>query len=95
MPGYCDPGRGSVQTVQDMTFEDEVLTIDNTLYSRCVLIHCTLEYSGGPVGFEYTQMRDCRYVFYGEARRTVHFLQGVGLLNDDEKKWTDFPVLLQ
>ena len=84
-----------METVQDMTFENEILTIDNTLYSRCVLIHCTLEYSGGPVAFEHTQMRGCRYVFFGEARRTVHFLQGVGLLEHKVNEWTELPTMIQ
>lgn len=83
-----------MHTVQNMTFEDETLTIDNTLYSNCVLIDCTLEYSGGPVAFEHTHMRNCRYVFFGEARRTVHFLQGVGLLEHKANEWAEFPTLV-
>lgn len=82
-------------TVQNQTIEGEVLTIDDTLYSDCVLINCTLEYSGGPVAFERTKMRGCQYVFFGRARRTIHFLQGVGLLAQDLDEWAEFPVLIQ
>ncbi len=83
-----------VQTVQNRTFEDEILTIDDTLYCNCVLINCTLEYSGGPVAFERTKMRGCHYVFFGRAKRTVHFLQGVGLLGHDANDWAEFPTLV-
>lgn len=83
-----------MNTIHSRTFEDEVLTIDDTLYSDCVLINCTLEYSGGPVAFERTRMRGCNYVFFGKARRTIHFLQGVGLLDRDTTEWAEFPVLV-
>jgi hypothetical protein len=84
-----------VHTVQNQTFEGEILAIDDTIYSDCVMINCTLEYSGGPVAFERTQMRGCHYVFYGKARRTVHFLQGVGLLENRSDEWTEIPHLIQ
>ncbi len=83
-----------MHTVQSRTFEDEVLVIDDTLYSDCVLINCTLEYSGGPVAFERTRMRGCQYVFFGRARRTVHFLQGVGLLEHGANEWAEFSSLV-
>ncbi len=83
-----------MQTVQNTTFEGEVLTIDDTLYADCVLINCTLEYSGGPVAFERTKMRGCHYVFFGRARRTIHFLQGVGLLEHGMHEWAEFPALV-
>ncbi len=85
---------GTLQTVQNTTFEGEILTIDDTLYTDCVLINCTLEYSGGPVAFERTKMRGCHYVFFGRARRTVHFLQGVGLLEHGMNEWAEFPALV-
>lgn len=81
-----------MQTVQNRTFEGEVLTLDDTLYCDCVLINCTLEYSGGPVAFERTRMRGCHYVFFGRARRTVHFLQGVGLLFGNDMQWAELPT---
>lgn len=84
-----------MQTVQNRTFEGEILSIDDTLYSDCVLINCTLEYSGGPVAFERTQMRGCQYVFFGRARRTVHFLQGVGLLGCGTNEWAEFTPVVQ
>lgn len=84
-----------MQNVQNRTIEGEVLTIDDTLYSDCVLINCTLEYSGGPVAFERTQMRGCQYVFFGRARRTIHFLQGVGLLDCGMNEWAEFSGLVQ
>lgn len=84
-----------MHTVQDQVFESQTLIIDDTLYSNCVLINCTLEYSGGPVAFERTRMRGCHYVFFGRARRTVHFLQGVGLLENNREEWAEMPTILQ
>lgn len=81
-----------MQTVQNRTFDGEVLTVDDTLYCDCVLINCTLEYSGGPVAFERTRMHGCHYVFFGRARRTVHFLQGVGLLMNSDMEWAELPT---
>lgn len=81
-------------TIQNQVFEGEILAIDDTIYSDCVMINCTLEYSGGPVAFERTHMRGCHYVFYGQARRTVHFLQGVGLLENFASEWAEMPDLI-
>lgn len=83
-----------MQTVQNRVFEGEVLTLDGTLYSDCTLNNCVLEYSGGPVAFERTKIRGCQYVFFGRARRTVHFLQGVGLLDAAPNEWGEFPTKL-
>lgn len=83
-----------MHTIQNQTIEGEKLRIDDTRYSDCLLIDCTLEYSGGPVAFERTQVRNCQYVFFGQARRTVHFLQGFGLLPNAPHEWAEFSQLV-
>jgi len=79
-----------MRTIESQTITDECLSIDDTIFIQCKLINCVLEYSGSPVVFELTQMKNCRYVFFGRAKSTVHFLQGVGLMNFVPSEWGDF-----
>ncbi len=76
-----------MELIQDQTFEGELLSIDEKQFVDCTLINCTLEYRGLPVSFTRTRMRGCRYVFFGSARSTVHFLQGVGLMTHVLGEW--------
>jgi hypothetical protein len=69
--------------------ENETIEIDGKRFVDCVLSNCVLEYSGGPVIFDRTRMRGCRYVFFGEARRTVQFLQGTGLMPWIPTEWAE------
>lgn len=62
------------------TIENQELTIDNTKFIDCILINCLLEYSGKPVEFERTRLKHCRYVFLGDAKRFVDFLQVAGII---------------
>ena len=72
------------------TIEGESLTIDGKHFVDCLLIDCILEYSGEPVSFERTLMRGCRYVFHGNARSTVQFLQETGLMPFVPSEWGEF-----
>jgi hypothetical protein len=83
-----------VEIVQGRTLQSVAVVIDGTTFVDCTMIDCTLEYSGGPVAFERTQMRACRYVFFGQAKATVHFLQGVGLMGQHPLEWGEFPILV-
>jgi hypothetical protein len=78
-----------------LTLERECITIDDKRFIDCIFIDCILEYSGGEISFEFTRMRGCRYVFYGKARRTLHFLQGVGLVQNRVGEWGEFSETLQ
>ncbi len=80
-----------MERIVDRTIRDECMAIDGKLFQGCTLDCCILEYSGGPVVFEHTVIRRCRYVFFGPARGTVHFLQNVGLLVGDTSLWAEFP----
>jgi len=44
--------------------ENQHLEIDNKTFKDCVLVGCTLEYSGGDVAFLRTKVTECRYVFH-------------------------------
>jgi len=79
-----------VEVIQGQTIQGESLQIDDKNFVDCTLIDCILEYSGHPVMFERTCFRGCRYVFFGRARRTVHFLQGTGLMTYDPSDWGEF-----
>ena len=85
-------GVSRMKRVQDQTIEGECVTIDDVHFVRCTLINCVLQCAGGEVVFDRTSMRGCRYVFYGEALRTIKFLQGTGLMLNDPAEWGDFPT---
>ncbi len=82
----------SLELIQDREIRGQSMTIDDRRFVRCTLIDCLLEYSGGPVVFDRTNLQGCRYVFFGRARSTVHFLQGVGLMDYRPGDWGEFPV---
>jgi hypothetical protein len=78
-------------TVRDEVFSDVDVQIDDKSFEGCTLERCTLRYSGGPVIFQRTIFKSCKYVFYGPARATVHFLEATGLIATDPSTWTEFP----
>ena len=78
-----------METITGMTIQGECLSIDGKTFVDCLLVDCVLEYSGGPVSFERTNMRSCRYTFFGRARRTVHFLQNTGLMPFSPTEWAE------
>ena len=84
-----------METVSNRIIEGESLVIDNKHFVGCTLINCILEYSGDDVVFDRTEMRGCRYVFFGRARRTIHFLQGTGLMPHAPAEWGEFPGTVQ
>jgi hypothetical protein len=83
-----------VEIIQGKKLEGVSVVIDETTFIDCMMINCILEYSGGPVAFERTSLRGCRYVFFGQAKATVYFLQGVGLLENDPHDWAEFPLMV-
>ena len=80
-----------MEIIQRQTIRGESIEIDDKSFVDCTLIDCILEYSGHPVNFERTCFQGCRYVFFGRARRTVHFLQGAGLMTFNPADWGEFP----
>lgn len=83
-----------METISSRTFEGQLMSIDNKRFINCEILDCVLEYSGHAVSFEHTRLKGCRYVFFGRARRTVHLLQGFGLMEYDPAEWGEFPVVI-
>ncbi len=80
-----------METISNITFEGESISVDHKHFMDCTFSNCILEYSGEPFTLERTQLTNCRYVFFGLARGTVHFLQCIGLLPHSPEQWLEFP----
>jgi hypothetical protein len=80
-----------MEVVQGQVIQGQSVEIDHKTFIDCTLINCILNYSGEPVTFQRTRFQGCRYVFFGLARRTVHFLQGAGLMDYDPADWGELP----
>ncbi|MGI4830052.1 MAG: hypothetical protein ACRYFU_17910 [Janthinobacterium lividum] len=68
-----------MQIVQQRTMRDEAIRLDGKHFIDCTFIHCTLEYSGGDVALERTNMHGCKHLLFGYARQTANYPQAVGL----------------
>ncbi len=68
---------------------------DDKHFIHCTFENCIVEYHGGEIVFELSNMRNCRHVFYGRARRTLQYLQGVGLMPHQPLDWGEFPERIQ
>ena len=69
-----------METILSETIQNELLRIDGKTFIDCTLVNCTLEYSGKPVVFDRTRLKRCSYVFTGEAKRFLDFLQTAGII---------------
>ncbi len=76
-----------MQIIEDKVFSGESVELDDKHFIDCKFIDCILKYHGREVGFDRTQMNGCRHVFFGRARRTLHYLQGVGLMQYSPSDW--------
>ena len=79
-----------METIEGKTFANESVELDGKHFIRCIFNDCILEYRGGQVGFDRVQMNGCRHVFFGRARRTLHYLQNVGLMQYSPAEWGEF-----
>jgi hypothetical protein len=78
-----------METIRNIFFEGQSINVDHKHFIECTFKDCILEYSGQSFTFERTQLTNCRYVFFGLARGTVHFLQCIGLLAEDPEQWVE------
>ena len=69
-----------MRIIRGLRIEGELVEIDGTHFIDCVLCECILEYGGGDVILERTLITQCHHVFHGRARRTVSYLESVGLM---------------
>ena len=87
---YPDP----LQTVSNLTIENETVCLDNKHFENCTLLHCVLEYSGEELRIERTSFRGCRLKLSAGAGRTMQFLQCMGYMGEVTGDWqTMTPVL--
>ncbi len=77
--------------IESETFTGESIELDDKQFIDCTFTNCVLEYHGGEVIFDRTQLDRCRHVFYGRARQTLRYLQGVGLMPFRPSEWGEFP----
>ena len=70
----------ALELVANRTLVGQTVLIDETHFRNCKILECTLQYSGGPLIFEETELRGCRYVFSGPARMTFEFMELIGLV---------------
>ena len=84
-----------MEIIEDENFIDESVELDDKHFINCSFINCIVEYRGGEFIFESTNMSNCRHVFYGQARRTLHYLQGIGLMPHQPSEWGEFPEQIQ
>jgi hypothetical protein len=80
-----------METIHNLSLNGESVRVDHKHFIGCTFTNCILEYSGESFTFERTQLTNCRYVFYGFARGTVHFLQCTGLLPENPEQWLEVP----
>jgi hypothetical protein len=80
-----------MERIVNQHFTGRSVTVDQKHFVGCTMTDCILEYSGQPFTLESTQLTGCRYVFFGFARGTVHFLQSVGLLPSLSEDWRELP----
>ncbi len=78
----------SQETIYNRTFTAEAVQVDCKRFIDCSFHQCTLEYSGLPFTLERTRLAGCRYVFFGAARATIHFLQLTDLLKSADEAWS-------
>ncbi len=83
-----------MQTIEGQVLHNGSLQIDDKRFIDCTFVNCILEYSGRPVHFERTHLRGCRYIFFGEAKCTIHFLQCTGLLLHNDSEWGESATTL-
>jgi len=76
-----------MKVVSDRTIQKETVVIDDTEFRACTFVRCTLNYTGGEFGLINCAAEDCFCEFFGPAARTIVFLQEVGLLAKDPKRW--------
>jgi len=84
-----------VKKVENQRIEGETVALDGKAFVNCVLIDCVVEYSGSPFMLVDTELKGCRYVFFGAAKGTVHLLQSVGMMPFEPSEWGEFPAVVQ
>ena len=72
--------------IQDKTFNQEIVVLDEQRFTNCHLINCELRYSGGEFVLAGTSMVGCKWTFGGAAQRTLTLMRTLKLSFGDEFK---------
>jgi hypothetical protein len=67
-----------MQILENQTFTDQVVSIDDKSFINCIFTRCTLLYSGGELNWYDTQWINCTFNFGGCAARTAELLHRFG-----------------
>ncbi len=84
-----------MRTIQNQTFENQIVDVDDTTILDCIFTDCILRYSGRSFTIGRSQLLRCRYVFFGPAEETVLFLQLVGILDWQPQQWAPTTARVQ
>ena len=73
-----------MQGIQDGTFEEETVVLDERKFTNCHFNNCEIRYSGGEFVLEGTSMVGCSWKFGGAAQRTLTLMRTLQLPFGDE-----------
>lgn len=83
-----------MEVITGRHIEGELVELDGRHFVDCILCNCVLEYGGGDVILERTQIRSCQHAFFGRARCTVNYLERMGLIPPESAPWADTPDVI-
>ena len=83
-----------MEIITDQYIIGQRVKMDGKHFQDCVLLECTLEYAGGEMILERTQITRCNHLFRGSARLTLSFLELMGMMKEDSVQGTGLPELV-
>jgi hypothetical protein len=70
-----------MRIVQDKTFANETIDLDETRFIRCNFEHCTIKWAGRKAAFDGVNFSpDTVFVFDGMAGRVIGLLNTLGMI---------------
>lgn len=81
-----------MQIISGLTIENTTVVLDGKHFVDCTFTDCVLEYSGQKVIIETTNFKACRFLFIGEAGRTVELLQLLEMMSMENDLVPETPL---
>ena len=75
-----------MKTVTSVSYQDQVVVIDDIKFVDCSFVDCILSHEGHPLIFERIQLTNCRYMSYGIEKPFDDFLKLTGVLTEGDLK---------